>query len=39
MRPDERIARFAKLLGGSRMLQNVNKVLEQQWLSAKNGYR
>lgn len=38
MSPEQRVARFAGFLGGRRVLQRVNKVLEQQWLSAKTGY-
>jgi hypothetical protein len=39
MDPEERIHRFESLLGGRRVLNRVNKVLEQKWLSAVNGFR
>lgn len=39
MSPEQRIASFAGLLGGQRVLRNVNKVLEQPWISAQTGLR
>jgi hypothetical protein len=39
MDPKERIRRFEGLLGGRRVLSRINKVLEQQWLSAINGFQ
>jgi hypothetical protein len=39
MDPQERIQRFEGLLGGRRVLNRVNQVLEQKWLSAVNGFQ
>lgn len=38
MDADERVRRFQALLGGSRILKRVNRVLEQEWPSAVNGF-
>jgi hypothetical protein len=38
MDAEERVRRFQTLLGGSRILKRVNKVLEQEWPSAVNGF-
>ncbi|KAF2799016.1 hypothetical protein K505DRAFT_391227 [Melanomma pulvis-pyrius CBS 109.77] len=35
---EERVQRFQVLLGGSRVLTRVNKVLDQEWPSAVNGF-
>jgi hypothetical protein len=39
MSPEERITRLEGPLGGRKVLQRVNKVLEQHWLSAKTNFR
>jgi hypothetical protein len=39
MSPEERVAKFEGVLGGRRVLQRVNKILQKQWLSAKTGFR
>jgi hypothetical protein len=39
MSPEERVAKFEGFLGGRRVLQRVNKILQKQWLSAKTGFR
>lgn len=36
MSSDERLRRFGRLMGGSRVLQSVNRLLEQRWVSAAN---
>ncbi|KAF2649237.1 hypothetical protein K491DRAFT_735318 [Lophiostoma macrostomum CBS 122681] len=38
MSPDERIQRFQALLGGSRILNRTNHLIEQQWISAAHGF-
>jgi hypothetical protein len=38
MDADERVRRFQALLGGSRILKRVNRVLDQEWPSAVNGF-
>ncbi|KAF2708876.1 hypothetical protein K504DRAFT_482355 [Pleomassaria siparia CBS 279.74] len=38
MSPETRVKNFQALLGGSRILMRVNRLLEQKWLSAVNGF-
>jgi hypothetical protein len=39
MDPQERVQRFETLLGGRRVLNRINKVLEQKWQGAVNVFR
>jgi hypothetical protein len=39
MGKEERIQRFSKVMGGTRILACVGETIEQQWLSAANGFR
>jgi len=38
MSADERMHKFQVLLGGSRILNRVNKILDQEWPSAVYGF-
>jgi hypothetical protein len=35
---EERVQKFQALLGGSRILNRINKVLDQEWPSAAHGF-
>lgn len=39
MSADERIRSFQALMGGSRILKRVSKLLDQEWISAAHGFR
>jgi hypothetical protein len=39
MSADERIRSFQALMGGSRILKGVSRLLDQEWISAAHGFR
>jgi hypothetical protein len=39
MGEDERLQFFQALMGGSRILRSVSRVLDQEWVSAAHGFR
>jgi hypothetical protein len=39
MSEEERVGFFQALMGGSRILKRVSRVLDQEWISAAHGFR
>jgi hypothetical protein len=39
MKGEQRVHRFQAIMGGSRILKRISKMLDQEWVSAAHGFK